>query len=1329
MPSWLSFNPATRAFSGTPPLNVNGVFDIRVIASDGALSANDVFSLTITPVNDGPDAPNGSASTDEDTAVTVLVGSGLLTGVADPDGPSLAVTQIDGQAFTFGTPITLASGALLTVQSSGAYVYNPNGQFEALRPGENGNDSFTFTVSDGSLTDTATISVTIAGRNEVPIAGNDTLSMTGNTPITITAASLLTNDSDPDGTPTTAITLTGVGGATNGTVSLDAGSITFTPNTGYTGPASFTYTIQDADGATATGTVNITVDGLVWYVDNSYAGANGTADGSYLRPFTQLTALNGVTGDGTTDDDVDGTGQTIFLANTGTAYTGGITLEEGQKLFGDGHEFTVNGIQIGGGVTTNSTINHSTSGITLSTNNEVRGLTINGTANSAVGIQDGDNTVGNLTIAGVSIGGSGKAIDIDQGGNLAVSLDSLSSASSSSEGVHLQGVTGSFVATTGTIQSATNQGFLIGAAGGGTASSGGNATITYGGSFINNGTGTTAGIEIQDRTGGVVTFSGNISDNGGPGIVADGNAGTINFGGQITISSGASTAISLTNNSATMAFTPTGTGLDITTTTGNGFIVDGGGGTVTLSGTGNTVTTTSGRAVEIDGVTIGTGGVNFQSVTITDGIATTGIFLRNAGTGGFTITGTASTAGSGGTINSIDGGTNSTVEDGVGIYIENTSNISLSNLSFTGDFGDFGIRGVTVNNFTLRDSTFNAADSDDGGFGNSSADDEGVIRFTGLTGTALFEGNNISDGHEDVLRIDNSSGTLNLTVRDSTSDQAVIGRNGTTSGNDGIIVNGSGTSNITVLVDGVQFTGSRGDLIQTEANGSATQNITIRNNTFANLHPDIVSGGGGVTVGLSGGTGAGPGVTYNIEGNTFTGAEGTVILTQALGPVGTMSGTILNNVIGTPGGGYNSAQATTGTNGFGNGIEARVEKSSGPSDLTHAVRIEGNTISDVDGTAAIFLRSNGADDASGTARLEATVVNNTIAELGPNAFSGIFAQLGGAPGSDGLLGLNVRGNTVNMTGASTAFAAFVFDDEAASAAQFYLPGYTGTFTEAELATFLTAAPQNNTIIVPSPVETVGFAPATAGPSVLGINFVLPVPLMVEAGLSPGGNGVEATLSAVEALRDAAVQLWFDAGASEAQIAAMRAVKLRVADLYGGFLGQTTADGIVIDSDAAGYGWFIDATPLANEEFSLSAGGLTALAGSEAAQGIDLLTAIAHELGHVAGLDDLYGKAEGVMDGFLALGERNLPEAITELAVGGGSSGGGEGMLAGYTGSYAEQLVIGGFDIDRLLQGVGAASDAATSVAERVSSSTWADLGMLHPIDQIQIQLVVDVPVL
>ena len=54
LPNWLTFDADTRTFVGTPPLNYTGSFDLKVMASDGALSTSDTFTLTITPVNDAP---------------------------------------------------------------------------------------------------------------------------------------------------------------------------------------------------------------------------------------------------------------------------------------------------------------------------------------------------------------------------------------------------------------------------------------------------------------------------------------------------------------------------------------------------------------------------------------------------------------------------------------------------------------------------------------------------------------------------------------------------------------------------------------------------------------------------------------------------------------------------------------------------------------------------------------------------------------------------------------------------------------------------------------------------------------------------------------------------------------------------------------------------------------------------------------------------------------------------------------------------------------------------------------------------------------------------
>ena len=99
--------------------------------------------------------------------------------------------------------------------------------------------------------------------NGQPVATNDTGPiLTQNLASTITAASLTANDSDPDGD---ALSVTGVSAPTNGTVVLNTqpnpqnNTITFTPNAGYTGPASFSYTISDGRGGTATANVSLTV--------------------------------------------------------------------------------------------------------------------------------------------------------------------------------------------------------------------------------------------------------------------------------------------------------------------------------------------------------------------------------------------------------------------------------------------------------------------------------------------------------------------------------------------------------------------------------------------------------------------------------------------------------------------------------------------------------------------------------------------------------------------------------------------------------------------------------------------------------------------------------------------------------------------------------------------------------------------------------------------------------------------------------------------------------------------------------------------------------------
>ena len=116
-----------------------------------------------------PDARTDNYSVTEDQ---LLVGSanGFLNNNSDPDGDPLSIIRIDGLPFSFGTPITLASGAKLTINADGSFQYDQNGSFTHLSAGQTANDIFTYTISDGKLGfDTSSVCMTISGVTQNPI--------------------------------------------------------------------------------------------------------------------------------------------------------------------------------------------------------------------------------------------------------------------------------------------------------------------------------------------------------------------------------------------------------------------------------------------------------------------------------------------------------------------------------------------------------------------------------------------------------------------------------------------------------------------------------------------------------------------------------------------------------------------------------------------------------------------------------------------------------------------------------------------------------------------------------------------------------------------------------------------------------------------------------------------------------------------------------------------------------------------------------------------------------------------------------------------------------
>jgi hypothetical protein len=124
-------------------------------------------------------------------------------------------------------------------------------------------------------------------------------------------------------------------------------------------------------------------------------------------------------------------------------------------------------------------------------------------------------------------------------------------------------------------------------------------------------------------------------------------------------------------------------------------------------------------------------------------------------------------------------------------------------------------------------------------------------------------------------------------------------------------------------------------------------------------------------------------------------------------------------------------------------------------------------------------------------------------------------------------------------------------------------------------------------------------------------------LSAAPGESLATSGVSAPLamSDLSAIVHAALERWTEQRPDAADLLAN--VKFEIADLPGDELGRMSIDSILIDPTAAGHGWFIDPSPMNDDEFGPAASPFT-----QATDRVDLLTVVMHELGHVLELADL-----------------------------------------------------------------------------------------------------------
>ena len=201
------------------------------------LSSTSNVTVTIQGSNDAPLAVNDAYSATEDTTLTVVVAEGVLINDRDPDGPTLTVSL--GDEPTHGT---------LALNINGSFTYEPDANFA-------GTDSFTYTVSDGSLTsNVATVVIKITGVNDPPVAVNNSYTIDEDTTLNVSAAGILGNDSDPDNDSLTAI---GVG---EPSITINAnGSLSFTPEANATGVKLFHYQAFDGQAYSNLATITITI--------------------------------------------------------------------------------------------------------------------------------------------------------------------------------------------------------------------------------------------------------------------------------------------------------------------------------------------------------------------------------------------------------------------------------------------------------------------------------------------------------------------------------------------------------------------------------------------------------------------------------------------------------------------------------------------------------------------------------------------------------------------------------------------------------------------------------------------------------------------------------------------------------------------------------------------------------------------------------------------------------------------------------------------------------------------------------------------------------------